>query len=335
MDTALKIKTYILKNVAEHPTDIVSRAAKHYGVSRQTAHKHIKALVDAGEIVQTGTRKGTRYFLKAAKNREFSLAVTPGLREDEVWTERLEPLVKSLSENVRRICYYGFTEMFNNVIDHSESSRVTVSFKIENGKALFEIHDNGIGIFRKIQDTLKLEDPREAILHLSKGKFTTDPTRHSGEGIFFTSRAFDVFIISSDGLSFIRHAEDDWLFKSVRGIKGTRVEMEIALKSERTLLDLFRRYTDRETMTFAKTHVVVDLAQKPGEIYISRSQAKRVLAGLEKFKDVVLDFKGVPAVGQGFVDEIFRVFQLQHPDVKITWVHAHPDVEFMIQRAKA
>ena len=38
-------------------------------------------------------------------------------------------------------------------------------------------------------------DKRQALFELSKGKFTTDPSRHSGEGVFFTSRMFDDFEI--------------------------------------------------------------------------------------------------------------------------------------------
>jgi hypothetical protein len=30
-------------------------------------------------------------------------------------------------------------------------------------------------------------------------------------------------------------------------------------------------------------------------------------AGLERFRDVIVDFRGVQEVGQGFVDEVFRV----------------------------
>jgi len=35
---------------------------------------------------------------------------------------------------------------------------------------------------------------------LAKGKLTTDPKRHSGEGIFFSSRMFDEFDILSGGV---------------------------------------------------------------------------------------------------------------------------------------
>ncbi|MBI4356629.1 MAG: STAS-like domain-containing protein [Gammaproteobacteria bacterium] len=65
---------------------------------------------------------------------------------------------------------------------------------------------------------------------------------------------------------------------------------------------------------------------------ISRSQAKRILRGLEQFKTIRLDFKKVDIVGQGFVDEIFRVFIRQYPHIKIEFCNANSDVQFMIER---
>ena len=71
-----------------------------------------------------------------------------------------------------------------------------------------------------------------------------------------------------------------------------------------------------------------------GTIYISRSQARRILAGLEKFKSVILDFDRVSTVGQAFVDEIFRVFQSRHQDITIAPVNMNDAVRFMIGRVE-
>ena len=57
------------------------------------------------------------------------------------------------------------------------------------------------------------------------------------------------------------------------------------------------------------------------------------MMGLEKFRHITLDFKRVDTVGQGFVDEVFRVFQNQHLKIEITYIHANENVEFMIRRS--
>jgi hypothetical protein len=71
-----------------------------------------------------------------------------------------------------------------------------------------------------------------------------------------------------------------------------------------------------------------------GTIHISRSQARRVLTGLEKFKYVILDFDKVPMIGQGFADEIFRVYKIKHPEIKIKAINTNDAVSFMIGRVE-
>jgi len=56
------------------------------------------------------------------------------------------------------------------------------------------------------------------------------------------------------------------------------------------------------------------------------------MVGLDKFKTIVLDFNGVKSVGQAFVDEVFRVFKNEHPNIKIHFVRANDDIEAIIKR---
>ena len=65
-----------------------------------------------------------------------------------------------------------------------------------------------------------------------------------------------------------------------------------------------------------------------------RDKELSIIFGLEKFKRIVLDFKGVTGIGQGFADEIFRVFQSNHPESSIESINTSPAVEYMIKRAK-
>jgi hypothetical protein len=55
----------------------------------------------------------------------------------------------------------------------------------------------------------------------------------------------------------------------------------------------------------------------------------------DRFRIVVLDFKGVDAVGQSFADEVFRVFVSKHPELEIVPVNANEQVARMINRAQA
>ncbi|MHB8448138.1 MAG: STAS-like domain-containing protein, partial [Rudaea sp.] len=215
---------------------------------------------------------------------------------------------------------------------------VSVYMDLSDGHLLLAVADDGIGIFRKIARALNLSDERLALLELSKGKFTTDPRNHSGEGVFFTSRMFDRFQIVSGGLVYA-HDEgqhDDVLFDIDDAPQtGTVVHMAIATSSARTAKQVFDEYSSGpDDYTFAKTVVPVRLARVGDENLISRSQAKRLLQRVDRFRHVVLDFDSVSSIGQAFADEIFRVFALAHPEVELAAIHALPEVQQMIRRAQ-
>jgi len=187
---------------------------------------------------------------------------------------------------------------------------------------------------------MNLADPRHSVLELAKGKFTTDPDRHSGEGIFFTSRSLDTFSILS-GEVFFDHDQgdpEDWIMERPAPVtddasSGTWVRMHLHNHTSRTLNSVFDQFSDVD-FGFTKTVVPVKLARYGDDNLVSRSQAKRLLARVEVFRTVILDFSNVQTVGQGFADEIFRVFRIQHPEVELVPLHATPEVKRMISRAE-
>ena len=75
------------------------------------------------------------------------------------------------------------------------------------------------------------------------------------------------------------------------------------------------------------------VAQYGEEMLVSRSQAKRLLARLDKFEVVILDFEGVSAIGQAFADEIFRVFALKQSSTRIIPINMNEFVQEMVLRA--
>jgi anti-sigma regulatory factor (Ser/Thr protein kinase) len=258
------------------------------------------------------------------------------LREDVVWQEVFAPVIAGFPENVRDIWRYGVTEMVNNAIDHSGSERVQVGVRSNAVRTDGWVADEGEGIFLKIQRALALYDPREAILELAKGKLTTDPANHTGEGIFFASKVFDAFDIRSGRLHFMHGRADlDILVERPADAPGTLVLMRLANDRKRTTKSVFDEFALPEEYTFAKTIVPVRLAQYEGEKLVSRSQAKRLTLRFERFRHVVLDFDGVAEIGQAFADELFRVFAKAHPAVALASVRMAPAVARMVRRARA
>ena len=239
--------------------------------------------------------------------------------------------------NVLSIWQYGFTEMLNNAIDHSGGTTIVVWLSKTAATTTVEIFDDGVGIFRKIQHALNLLDERHAVLELAKGKFTTDPARHSGEGIFFTSRMFDDFQILSGGVYF-SHAftePEDWIVQTSHDAPGTLVSMALHNHTSRTTKKVFDQFSTDDDYGFTKTVVPVRLATYGDDNLVSRSQAKRLLARIDRFKVVVFDFSGVSSIGQAFADEVFRVFAGSHPQIEISAIHTGSEVKRMISRARS
>ncbi|MCG2786132.1 MAG: DUF4325 domain-containing protein [Anaerolineae bacterium] len=336
-----EIYAFIIENVDHHPEDIVSLVAQTFSMSRQAAHRHITKMIANNSLKAEGATKSRKYILVPLVDQTWKFAVAD-LEEDRVWRNTVAPVLQGLAENVYRICQHGVTEMVNNAIDHSDGKFISVQIVRTPTLVKIIVKDDGIGIFYKITRDFKLDDPLHAILELSKGKLTTDPAKHSGEGIFFTSRMFDEFSIMSGNLFFSHQSHDedtnmqDWLLE-VKGkdIKGTVVQMEILANSKRTTLQVFDRYTVDDDFGFSKTYVPVSLAQYGDDNLISRSQARRLLTRFERFKEIILDFRNVDSIGQAFADEVFRVFKNAHPDVHLIPVNANKDVMKMIMRVSS
>jgi anti-sigma regulatory factor (Ser/Thr protein kinase) len=332
-----KIRSFILENVESYPSDIAKRVAAEFGITRQAVNKHLVQLVKEKALIETGHTRNRTYKLCPIAEVEKAYPLTPDVQEDVVWRNDVLQLLAGLPENVIDIWSYCFTEMFNNAIDHSGATYISVSVKRTAASTAIRIYDNGIGIFKKIQDALGLLDQRHAVFELSKGKLTTDPARHTGEGIFFTSRMVDNFrILSSE--TFLSHnfgESEDWILQDEQPTSGTLVSMRLNNHTSRTLKKVFSEFSTDEDIGFTKTVVPVRLAQYGDDKLVSRSQAKRLLDRVDRFKTVIFDFKEVTAIGQSFADEIFRVFQNSHPSIELIPINANADVQEVILRARS
>ena len=340
-------KQKILAIAAQEGKIFTRQLAGKYGVSRQYASSLVAELVAENKLIKLGATKKALYVSPAYARKHPDIFppkyrktyVNKGLEEHKVLDqiERSFPPLGKLPENVRSIFTYAFSEMLNNAIEHSASARVGVEVTIRNKKLSFVVDDHGIGVFRNIKRKRRLRSELEAIQDLMKGKTTTMPRAHSGEGIFFTSKAGDLFELDSFGYQLIidNKIPDVFVKKPKRTKRGTKVVFEIGTTAKRHLRELFDQYTGQTAGSdygFDKTKIQIKL-YTIGGVHISRSQARRVLSGLEKFRIIVFDFDKVPVVGQAFADEIFRVFHARHPKIKLEAINMNEAAKFMIKRA--
>jgi hypothetical protein len=311
------------------------------GLSRPYISSKLKIMFRRGQLIRAGSGAYVYYSLPEKADQLYEKIRrrirNKDLQEHEVLESlfRQAPFLPTLKDNVRSIFDYAFSEMLNNAIEHSRSTYIEIEVGEVDGYLVFKVRDFGVGIFRNVMERRKLKNELEAIQDLLKGKVTTEPRSHSGEGVFFTSKVADVFTEESfEYLLRIDNEIDDIFVESDHSTKGTEVTFKISLDSGRHLNDIFEAYqSEPENYAFDKTEVMVKLYQL-GTIHVSRSQARRVTANLEKFKKVILDFNRVPTIGQGFADEIFRVYKGTHPKVKIEPINMNDTVRFMVERVE-
>ncbi len=311
--------------------------------SRTYVNRFLSELESEGKIIRLGKARQSFYIktdkksLAEAKANLLSVNKTlenKNLSEDTILDQikRETGIFDDINENVVSILNYSFTEMMNNAIDHSCSKFIDIKMSKNEEIIRFDIIDKGVGVFNNIMKKNKLNNRLEAIQDLLKGKQTTMPKKHSGEGIFFTSKIADSFVIeSSDKKLLFNNIVDDVFVYDIKNVKGSKVTFVLSMDSKKEIGQVFKRYAG-SSFEFSKTKVNVKL-YKIDTDHVSRSQARRIVSGLDKFDTVILDFKNIKTVGQAFADEIFRVWQNNYPKIKIISQNANENILFMINRA--
>ena len=289
-----KIKRYILEKVDNSQNDIAKRTAEAFQISLNTVYRYIREL-EANKIIKKRDSNNKKYeLIKETHNYVYDRRETPDLQEDVVYDLCIKEYVEKLPLNVQKIWQYSFMEMMNNAIDHSESDIILIRVIQDYMNTMILIADQGVGIFRKIRDYYNFPTLDDAVGELFKGKLTTDTQKHSGEGIFFTSRVLDTFAAFSDGKIFthdkyneiLQDADEVESLSKQKDSRGTIILMSLSNYSKKILREVFNMFSDVDG-GFTKTHVPI---KNIFDTYpVSRSQAKRLCNRFEKFKVVELD----------------------------------------------
>ncbi|MCZ3385469.1 MAG: DUF4325 domain-containing protein [Actinomycetia bacterium] len=331
----------------------IGRLAAEVGFSQNW----IRILADDGQIPFTRTPGGHRRFdvdavraalKQRADRRGAPVEITPTaveparepgwqgsfaltrLEEHDVWMAMRDDIGLDSATRAGRIFHYAFSEMLNNAIDHSAGTNVAVDVWVNSELLAVRIHDDGVGVFAHLREARGLTDEKDAVTELTKGKVTTMPERHTGEGIFFTSKAVDVFQLAAGRLRWtVDNLRNDQALGQVPPTTGTHVFVQIDARTTRVLREVFAEFTDDGK--FTRTRPSVKLLSL-GTTFVSRSEARRLLQGTDTFTEIEIDFSGVTDVGQGFVDEVFRVWPAQHPGCRTIPVNMNEAVEFMVNR---
>ncbi len=326
------IRHYLLEKIDAGDSDFISKAAEAFRASDKTIYRYLQEMVSQGIL----EKSGKKYQLHSLSYEfRYEHAALKSADEDRIYRNDIRPVLQDLPKNVLDIWYYSFTEMMNNAIDHSEAAAIRVTVQKTNLHTTILIYDDGIGIFKKIKDHFGYSSLDDAVEDLFKGKFTTDPEHHTGEGIFFTSHMLDMFVVISNGKLFSRDKFDELISdlkaplssSSTDALPGTFVFMRLSNSSNKTESAIFDLYADIDD-GFTRTQIPLKSYFETWPV--SRSQAKRLCRGFDRFLEVLLDFTDVPKIGQGFAHELFIVWPKNHPGTRLVPVGANEAVQKMI-----
>lgn len=319
-----------------HPHDLAAHVAQSAGVGRGTAQKALQRLVSLGWLQREGTAR--RPHFKPGLLRQVVMRYPlAGLQEDRPWARDFAPCF-SLPTEVQRMTQHAFGELLNNAIDHSGGTNVTVSLRQTPSHVQLLVSDDGCGVFDQLARSFALDDPALAMLELSKGKLTSQPARHAGRGLFFTSRLADVFDLHANASAFQHREWEGSGWRPGRALKhqGTSVYAAIALDTKRTLESVLQAHSvSGAGFGFERTVVPLRLLTTPLAGLDSRAQARRVAARLAAFKRAEMDFEGVPHIGHSFADELFRVLTPELGEVDLVALNMAPEVAAMIASVRS
>ena len=329
------VTSWITPLVHAHPNTLPRALADKASCSLGRARRLLCQLTELGWLLRSGPANRPRYAAGPMRQivQRYALA---GLDEDRPWARDFAPHFELLPA-VRQMMQHAFTELLNNAIDHSEGQQVTLSMRQTASHVQLLVSDDGRGLFDKIRAGFAIEDPAMAMLELSKGRLTSSPERHTGRGLFFTSRLADVFDLHANSVAF-QHREWDpqrWVRgRAVRPL-GSSIYLAIALDTPRTLDQVLRSASlDGTSYGIERTSLPLRLLTSETVALESRSQARRIAARLGELKLAELDFEGIEHIGQGFADELFRVYARHQGGVELRVCHAGPNVRTMIEMAQ-
>lgn len=336
-----EIKKYIMRKITLDDKEFIVKTMDNFEISITSVKRYLQEMISSNAIEMSDQDECGYHMAEQVYVEEIPLTECRQ-GEDRIFAAYIEPHLTNCNDKAYRIWQYASEEMINNAIEHSNGSRICIEVKTNVLSCSVMILDDGIGTFTTLLNYMKShgwEEPliEDALIELYKGKITSKEANHSGEGIFFSSKMMDDFCLWSDS-----HIYKAGYGKSTQTIQshllaykaridrmGTLVCMTLENETERNIVEVFDMYTDVDE-GFIKTQIPVKEACISGEP-VARSQARRICNRLDMFQEAVLDFTDVVFMGQGFADELFRVYAAAHPQIKLYPINMLPEVSRMIR----
>ena len=327
-----KIKKFILDNITLHQKDIIHTAIQRFGVSRQAILKHMHALIAEKQVLAYGKTRDRIYELRPHLNFNKTVKINEKFYPREIVGNYITPHLDVVENNIKEIIQFSMTALMNNILEHSKAKQFYFKlFKTYNDFHII-IRDNGIGIFKKIQSNLDLEDCLIAAMELAKGRITTDSENHSGDELNAILHLFDIVKIEANRKSLIYNSTlNKWMIENSVHKHGTSLYLKIDPASNRNCEMIFKKLFD---VPNNRLTIPISLIMVPGmELINSRTQAKSILRNIENFSQVTFDFNQVELIGPAFADELVRESKKKNNLAKLNWINSSKMIDVLMSRA--
>jgi len=219
-------KSWVTSALTEHAHALTQALANRYGVGRSAAAAAIKKLEQAGLIQRTGPQNRPTFVMGANLTLMHSYSLS-GMDAETVWQRDFAPwLTPSLSSVHADTVQAGFITMATNAALHSQGTSLHVILEQDADHIELTLHDNGIGIFKRLSQTKKIRDPLAAVEALA------DQCRsHPDSGIAAIEKSLDFFLIEANGVHYPAHAAPALLSTPEEELfeQGTTVIMELGI----------------------------------------------------------------------------------------------------------
>ena len=333
------VTQWITAAALRHGDDLAGHLTQRLGIERRRARVLLRRLVAAQWLTREGPLRRPQYRPGALRQvvMRYPLA---GLQEDLPWRRDFAPCF-DLPPQARAMAQHAFAELVDNAVEHSGGSQVAVSMRQTPLQIQLLVSDDGLGLFQRIEQAFAIAEPALAMLELAKGKLTSVPERHAGQGLHLTARLADVFDVCANAARFqccawqTRRWEATPIHAKLAARPGTSIYVAIALDTPRTLDAALRATSlDGNGYGFERTTVPLHLLAGADGALASRAEARRATARLASFRRAELDFAGITAVGRGFADELMRVFRREQ-GLELVPINAAGSVAAMLEAAAA
>ena len=210
---------------------------------------------------------------------------------------------------------------------HSEGRQASCQVSRVDDSIVITVQDDGLGIFERVMQEYRCLSKVEAIGELLKGArvFTSSPS--AGLARLVWSVDFATIEANQLRLSLMGRSRD-WAISEGRSVRpGTSIALEI----REDLLDGLERSIQSIVPPLGRVFLpVAAFQQKASGRILDRRDAKRLLRGVARHPELIVDFRFVETVAHSFVEYLFVDFRAMHPQSSLVPINLNSSIRSMI-----